>query len=109
VSALRRSLRRPHFYLLALVIIGLLVCADAQRAPQRQISSRAYIGAVHVYQHHGAWLGRYTPRCRYRPTCSQYSVEAVKKYGLLRGSWLSVRRIASCRGSVPFGTVDPVR
>ena len=40
------------------------------------------------------------PRCRYIPTCSQYAVEAVKKYGAFKGGWLALKRIARCH---PFG------
>lgn len=38
--------------------------------------------------------------CRYTPTCSQYTVEAILKYGILKGGWLSVKRIVSCN---PWG------
>ncbi|HJP63779.1 MAG TPA: membrane protein insertion efficiency factor YidD, partial [Mucilaginibacter sp.] len=34
--------------------------------------------------------------CRYTPTCSQYGVEAIKKYGAFKGGWLTIKRIASC-------------
>jgi putative membrane protein insertion efficiency factor len=47
-------------------------------------------------------------RCRYQPTCSDYSVEAVEKHGIRRGLVLTVRRINSCQTSVPMGTHDPV-
>ena len=38
--------------------------------------------------------------CRFTPTCSTYTIEAVEKYGALRGGWLAVKRIGKCH---PFG------
>jgi putative membrane protein insertion efficiency factor len=45
--------------------------------------------------------------CRFTPTCSQYALEAVRRYGVFKGSWLAARRLAKCH---PFheGGTDPV-
>lgn len=47
------------------------------------------------------------PSCRYTPTCSTYSIEALKKHGPIKGLWLAIKRIASCN---PWGGsgYDPV-
>ncbi|MCX8143961.1 MAG: membrane protein insertion efficiency factor YidD [Bacteroidia bacterium] len=45
--------------------------------------------------------------CRYTPTCSQYTVEALKKYGFFKGLWLGIKRISRCRPGGGSG-YDPV-
>ncbi len=45
----------------------------------------------------------FPPCCRYRPTCSQYAVEAVSKYGALKGGWMAFKRIMRCH---PFSNRD---
>ena len=39
-------------------------------------------------------------QCRYQPTCSQYAIDAINKYGVLRGGWRAVKRISRCH---PWG------
>ncbi|MBR1842025.1 MAG: membrane protein insertion efficiency factor YidD [Oscillospiraceae bacterium] len=36
------------------------------------------------------------PSCRFRPTCSQYALEAVEKYGAIKGGWLALKRLSRC-------------
>ncbi|GGA46663.1 putative membrane protein insertion efficiency factor [Kroppenstedtia guangzhouensis] len=47
------------------------------------------------------------PTCRFAPTCSHYGYIAVSRYGVLRGGWLTVKRIAKCHPFHPGG-FDPV-
>ena len=48
------------------------------------------------------------PCCIYYPSCSQYALEAIEKYGALKGGWISIKRILRCH---PFhdGGYDPVK
>ncbi len=47
------------------------------------------------------------PSCRYTPSCSQFAVEALQRYGALKGGWLAVRRVCRCHPFRPGG-YDPV-
>ncbi len=66
---------------------------------------RILIGLIRVYQIFVSPLKGQT--CRFYPTCSEYSVQALKKYGLIKGSWKSIRRILRCHPFNPGGH-DPV-
>jgi len=47
------------------------------------------------------------PACRFKPTCSQYGYEAIDKYGLFKGGWMTFLRICRCNPWTPCG-YDPV-
>ena len=66
---------------------------------------RVLIGMVRFYQRRISAHTR--PVCRYTPTCSQYAVEALERFGAVKGSLMAARRILSCN---PFGGegYDPV-
>jgi len=64
----------------------------------REIVISPIILLVKIYQ--GAISPLLPNSCRYTPTCSQYMIEALKKYGLVYGFWLGVKRILRCH---PWG------
>ena len=47
------------------------------------------------------------PSCRFQPTCSSYALEALEKHGLIRGTWLTLKRLAKCHPWGDYG-IDPV-
>ncbi|MBW1896712.1 MAG: membrane protein insertion efficiency factor YidD [Deltaproteobacteria bacterium] len=49
----------------------------------------------------------FIPACRFHPTCSEYAFKAIDRYGVLRGSWMALRRILRCHPFRPGG-FDPV-
>ena len=50
----------------------------------------------------------FPPRCRFSPTCSQYAVEAIEKYGPWKGGWLAFRRLLRCQPFYKGDYFDPV-
>ena len=69
------------------------------------LAGYSFIAIIKIYQYLISPLTGAS--CRYTPTCSQYGVEAVQKYGAFKGGWLTLKRIASCN---PWGGhgYDPV-
>ena len=71
----------------------------------RSVVSNFLIGLIRLYQITlSPFIGR---SCRYTPTCSNYGIEAIRKHGPLKGSWLTLKRVLSCN---PWGGsgYDPV-
>lgn len=63
-----------------------------------RLLSKLFILLIRFYQLSiSPMLGQ---NCRYNPTCSQYAIEALKKYGVFKGGWLGIKRISSCH---PWG------
>ena len=64
-----------------------------------------FIALIRFYQR---FISPLTPAaCRFTPTCSQYTLEAIQKYGAIKGTWLGIKRICRCH---PWGGsgYDPV-
>jgi putative membrane protein insertion efficiency factor len=70
-----------------------------------RILSYPFIFLIKVYQY--AISPLIGPKCRFTPTCSNYALQAFKKYGLFKGFWLTIKRISRCH---PWGGsgYDPV-
>ena len=108
MPTLRIRFLRRWLWLAAILLLALLFGADALRSPPKQVSVRLFAASgdgYHRYLH--PVTGQFI-RCRYKPTCSEYAVEAVRKYGIAKGGWMGMRRVISCRPGVPMGTYDPV-
>ncbi len=71
----------------------------------RHIVRKAFLLPVYFYRF--AISPLFPPACRYTPTCSRYMIEAVMKYGVIKGGWMGFKRIMRCH---PWGGsgYDPV-
>ena len=105
------AVKRRKFWIKLIAAVALAAAAifDWSRAPGDQLSVAVYERAVvSPYR----WLVRPVMstfvRCRFKPTCSQYSLEAVRAHGFPKGVWLTGKRLFRCMPWVPLGTHDPV-
>lgn len=68
-------------------------------------STRLLISVIRVYQR---WVSPLLgPHCRFTPSCSHYAIEALRCFGVIKGSWLTVKRVLKCH-PLHLGGDDPV-
>lgn len=70
-------------------------------------SKRLIIGLIRLYQKYISPM-KIRASCRFYPTCSQYAIDAVNKYGVAKGTWLALKRLLKCHPFHPGG-YDPVK
>ncbi len=81
------------------------VGSTAQMGRNGSAVARGVIFLIELYRHTVSPMRM--PTCRFSPTCSQYAVEALTEYGLIRGGWLAVVRLLKC-GPWHRGGWDPI-
>jgi putative membrane protein insertion efficiency factor len=93
---------------LVAALVGGLFAWDASAPPSRQWTTRTAIAAIHLYQRTASSkLPSIGIQCRFTPTCSRYSVAVLERYGIVRGSALTLLRLARCGPWTAAGTEDP--
>jgi len=108
MSSLRKLIKNQLYPIGILVVIVGLILLDSFQSPADQVTAKICICGIRLYQKVSRpSLSRYI-RCRYRPSCSEYSIIALQRHGIGKGLLLSVKRIASCRKTVHMGTIDNV-
>jgi putative membrane protein insertion efficiency factor len=68
------------------------------------VIKKALLALIRFYRKHL----RHAPCCRFTPTCSQYALEAITKYGAWKGGWMAFRRLMRCHPFYKGDTFDPV-
>ena len=97
----------PAVILTVGVLAAFAVAAHDVSVPTRQqFVTRGAVCVIEEYREHVSPHLRGRIQCRFVPTCSAYGLEAVQKYGGVRGGWRTVKRIARCNPRTPMGTVD---
>ncbi|MGM9558445.1 MAG: membrane protein insertion efficiency factor YidD [Oscillospiraceae bacterium] len=67
---------------------------------------RVFLWLIRFYQRNIS--PAFPPRCRFSPTCSQYALEAIERYGVWRGGWLACKRLLRCNPFYKGDYFDPV-
>jgi putative membrane protein insertion efficiency factor len=102
MSALRKLVAAAC---LAVVVGGLAI--DARQPAPERVGARLYVASVLGYQRWARPVVRRIVVCRYSPSCSDYSLQAVRRFGLATGLTLTAKRLLRCRPGVTGGA-DPV-
>jgi uncharacterized protein len=108
LSTLRQRLNRPELWLGILLSLVVAAAIDANREPRDQVTAHAWIGGVRLYQRIGRPMLQDVVHCRFVPSCSDYSIDAVENFGIARGLEATASRLMRCTSKVPMGTSDPV-
>jgi putative membrane protein insertion efficiency factor len=111
LSAPRPAVRSRRVWVIwiATVVLATAAICDWTQPPRQQISVALYqrlvLGGYRLFLKP---LADRMVHCRFEPTCSHYSEEAMLAHGFPKGLWLTTSRLFRCRTSVPPGTHDPV-
>ena len=83
---------------------------DSQTRQERSLPVRAGIFAATLFIRAYQFAVRplLSGSCKFHPTCSEYAIEALDRHGLLRGGWLTLRRLGRCHPLTKRGGFDPV-
>jgi putative membrane protein insertion efficiency factor len=71
----------------------------------RRVSKQVILVLIHLYQHTFSIL--FGPCCRFTPSCSAYASLSIRRFGIVEGAWLALRRLVKCHPFHPGG-YDPV-
>ena len=99
-------MKKRAFAVMALLVVA--IALDLRRPVSAQWSTTAAVGGIHLYQ---ATLSpvyeKLGVRCRFTLTCSHYGEEVVRRFGVVRGGWMTAKRVLRCGPWTPAGTNDP--
>ncbi len=80
--------------------------SGSEDAQKQSVAVKAALAALRIYKVYLSFL--FAGSCRFEPTCSRYAYEAIERFGVMRGSWLGLKRLLRCHPlSRKFG-YDPV-
>lgn len=108
MPSLRKLTRNHIFWLIIIGATFALALLDSTRRPVDQVTVKILASGIRAYQAVGRPILHRFVRCRHRPSCSEYCLQATQKHGIRKGLLLSLKRIMSCTRNVPDGTFDPV-